>query len=363
MKARRMLITAPRQIEWSEIELNARPKPGYVRVRTLTSLISPGTEMRLYRGESMVSEVWESFANLDDPLQWVVKDQRYDVSPAMAPGGATFPVMSGYNNIGEVIDIGDGVSSLKVGDRILSLWRHQNYFDVREWEGVAIPDQVSNEAASCAYLATLGLHALRRGNFSAGERVGIIGLGLIGLLTAIVADAFSSMPICFEVNPDRRRIAESAIPNLIVVDPSDAKFSRTVAEHVAPYGLDLVLEAGAGQKSIELALRVVGNDGRTVVIALHPENLGTLFSSDFYSKQAAFLGTSNDPYENPSAGRNRFTIAGNIAFILELERLGRISLKKAVTNNYSSANIDKAFQELDSPNSNMVGVCIHWAEN
>ena len=364
MKARRMLITGPRQIEWDETDLKPSVKSGHVRVKSLRTLISPGTEMRLYRGEPMVGEVWKHFAELDDPLQfWIKGDPHYDVRPVMVPGGPTFPVMSGYNNVGQVIEVGDDVSSLKIGDRVLTLYRHQSHYDIRAWESTLIPDGISDNAASCAYLATLGLHALRRGHFSPGERVGVIGLGLIGLLAGMVADAFSSIPLCFEIHEDRRRVAKHAISNAIVLDPSDSNFSAKVAEHVSPHGLDLVLEAGAGQKSVELALRIVGNKGRTVVIALHPENLETLFASDFYSKQAAFLGTSNDPYENPKSSHNRFTIAGNVAFILELQRLGRLSLENAVTHNYFSADIAKAFQDLDSANGQMVGACIDWTDS
>ena len=55
----------PDEIGWQPAEVPDQAPPGKVRARTLVSLISPGTELRLYRGEPMVEEVWEGFAEID----------------------------------------------------------------------------------------------------------------------------------------------------------------------------------------------------------------------------------------------------------------------------------------------------------
>ena len=82
---------------------------------------------------------------------------------------------------------------------------HQPVFDAREWQAVKVPEGVETEAAAFAYLPTLGLHALRRGGFTPGLNVAVIGLGLIGFGAALVADAIGAYLACLEISPARRR--------------------------------------------------------------------------------------------------------------------------------------------------------------
>ena len=362
IRTRRALITAPGVISWSETALTSAPGPGQVRVRTRMTLISPGTESRLLVGDAMPLQVWQDFADLDSPTTRRDTESRYRVTPSNVPGGPMYPVSFGYNNIGEVIEVGEAVHDLTIGHRVFTLCRHQEVFDVQEWQAVRIPDSVPDEAAAFGYIATLGLHALRRARFLPGENVAVIGLGLVGLSAALVTDVCGvHQLLCLDPDAERRRMASAAIPGALVRDPFQAELAAELEMIVAPHGIDLVIEAARGSAGLDLALRLLDQDGRVVVAALHPEDLGKLLSSDFLTKEVALLGTGNDPYEDPRKRRTRFTLPANIAYVYDLQRSGRLQLERLRTHTYSVEQIGEVYRDVANGTRNFVGVLLEWS--
>ena len=361
MKVDRPLIVAARSFDWAPVTIPDTVEPGKVRIRALVSLISPGTELRLYRGDPMVDEVWDCFADIDAvTTEGMGVIPEYRITGRNQPSGATYPVNCGYNLIGEVVEVGAGVRSLAEGDRVFALARHQPIFDIREWQAVKVPEGVATEAAAFGYLPTLGLHALRRGGFTPGLNVAVIGLGLIGFGAALVADAIGAYLACFEINPVRRRRAAEALPGALILDPTADGFEDALMGHFQPFGIDVVVEAAVGPAPLDLGMRILDDQGRMVAIALHPEDVGPLLSSDFYNKQASILGTSNAPYEDPAKRLSRFTCADNVSYLLELHLRGRLPLEAMHTDTYPATDIDVAFADLDAGERDMIGVLLDW---
>ena len=361
MDVERPLIVAPGELRWAPVEIPDSVEPGKVRIRTLVSLISPGTELRLYRGDPMVEEVWDSFADIDVPItEGMGVLPEYRVTTRNQPSGAKFPVNCGYNLIGEVVEVGPGVRSLTEGDRVFAQARHQPILDAREWQAIKVPEGVSTEAATFIYLPTLGLHALRRGGFTPGLNVAVIGLGLIGFGAALVADAIGAYLACLEINPVRRERAATALPRALVLDPTGEGFESALMDRFQPFGIDVVVEAAVGSAPLDLGMRILDDQGRMVAIALHPEDAGPLLAADFYNKQASILGTSNAPYQDPALRLTRFTAIDNVEFLFELSLRGRLSLEALHTDTYPAAEIGAAFDDLAAGHRDMIGVLLDW---
>lgn len=132
---------------------------GMVLVRVAASLISAGTELG------------------------TVKYLRANPSERLPE-----PKAFGYQNSGVVLEVGEGVTEFKPGDRVACMGNkyalHSNYALVPKNLCAALPDNVSFEEGAFAHLAMTSLHALRRGEPELGEYLLVVGLGLVGQLAA-----------------------------------------------------------------------------------------------------------------------------------------------------------------------------------
>ncbi|MFQ3549898.1 MAG: alcohol dehydrogenase catalytic domain-containing protein, partial [Armatimonadota bacterium] len=93
------------------------------------------------------------------------------------------PAPRGYQNIGEVIAVGDNVQSYKIGDVVFSSSDHLEYATFAEdWLTVKVPNNISCEEASLFGLAAIAVRTCRNSELMIGEKVLIIGAGILGLL-------------------------------------------------------------------------------------------------------------------------------------------------------------------------------------
>ncbi|MEM9633954.1 MAG: zinc-binding alcohol dehydrogenase [Pseudomonadota bacterium] len=204
-------------------------QPGEVRVHTLYSGISRGTEGLIFRGEVPQSE-WQ---RMRAPFQ---------------AGDFPFPVKYGYANVGRVLD---GDPDL-TGRIVFSLFPHQNEFALPSESCVPLPEGISPERAVLAANMETALNALWDGKPSPGDHICVVGGGVVGLLTAYVAGRIPGTKVTVvDTNPHRAAIAKAF--GLSFSLPEDA-----------PRDQDLVFHTSASQGGLATALASAG-DGTTVV--------------------------------------------------------------------------------------------------
>ncbi|MBI2321857.1 MAG: bi-domain-containing oxidoreductase [Chloroflexi bacterium] len=172
--------------------------PGRVHVRTQASLVSIGTE-RYMLEMARKSLLGKALARPDLVRQLIAKAQTEGLAEAwqQAVGRLDTPVPLGYSSAGLVADVGPGVAGLAVGDRVAcagSGWAaHAELASVPANLCVKVPDGVDAEAAAFVALGGIALEAVRMAQVGLGERVVVIGLGLLGqiavqLLAALALD-------------------------------------------------------------------------------------------------------------------------------------------------------------------------------
>ena len=119
---------------------------------TLVSVISPGTEVAAYTG-----------------------------APPLRPG-KIYPRLVGYCNVARVIKVGAGVSSVLVGDRVLTGSCHCSHFIIAENDIFSVvPSAVKSRHAACAYLYHLGYDVVLKSGLRYGGSIVVLGLGVLGL--------------------------------------------------------------------------------------------------------------------------------------------------------------------------------------
>src|SRR5690606_10439355 len=125
---------------------------GQIAVRVRVSLLSPGTELAVARQRRLEGNASEEVL------------RRF-----------------GYQNAGEVVEVGPGVERFAVGDRVACMGPgalHADLSVVPQNLAVRLPDDVSFEEGAYCHLAATALHALRRGRPELGEYLLVVGAGL-----------------------------------------------------------------------------------------------------------------------------------------------------------------------------------------
>jgi len=160
-------------------------KAGQLLIRTTRSLVSLGTERMLV--EFGKANLIEKAQQQPDRVKMVLDKMKTEgVLPTLE---AVFnklnqPLPLGYCNVGVVEAVGKGVDDFNIGDRVASNGNHSEYVCVPTNLAAKIPDNVSDDEAAFTVIGSIGLEGIRLIDPTFGETIVVIGLGLIGLVTA-----------------------------------------------------------------------------------------------------------------------------------------------------------------------------------
>ncbi len=244
MTGRALSFTAPRTVSVRPQSV-PEPDPKEVRVRTVASAISAGTEGLLYRGE----------APADLPADEELESLGGDLS---------FPIQYGYAAVGEVTAVGDAVDDDWCGRTVFAYTPHESHFLARPTDLLPVPDGVSaREATLFANLETAVTFVLD-GEPLLGERAAVFGQGTVGLLTtALLARISLETLVTFEPYAKRRRLSERFGADRSV-DPRDCDH-REVVRDVAGDRTDLTYELSGDPDALNDAISTTGFDGRVLV--------------------------------------------------------------------------------------------------
>ena len=179
---------------------------------------------------------------------------------------AVFPRTVGYSAAGIVTEIGKGVRSVKVGDRVIVFWgKHKKNITVSENNILKIPDEVTTAEASMALISTFPLAAIRKAKLEIGESAMVMGLGILGIFAVQELKAAGAYPIV-AVDPieDRREFAIKLGADF-ALDPAEKGFADEV-KRLTGGGVNVCIEVtGLGIGLIQ-ALECMKRFGRVALL-------------------------------------------------------------------------------------------------
>ena len=185
------------------------PGPGMILIRTAASLVSAGTERMVveFAEKSLVGKA-RSRPDLVRQIWDKAKREGILTTVQAAFRRIDQPMPLGYSSAGTIVALGEGVPGFQAGQRVACAGGgyalHAEYSIVPKNLVTALPDSVSFEAAAFSTLGAIALHGFRLAEPQLGERVAVVGLGLLGLLTAEIAKAAGCQ--VFGVDLDLRRV-------------------------------------------------------------------------------------------------------------------------------------------------------------
>lgn len=335
-----------------------RAPRGGALVRTAVSLISAGTEKQII-DLARASLAGKALARPDLVQQTLRKIRNEGVAPVVRKVFAKLdtPIPLGYSVAGTVLEAG-AESGVAAGDRVAcagaGIANHAEFNAVPRNLLVRIPDAVSDEDASFVTLGAIALQGVRIAQPTLGERVVVMGLGLIGLLTVQILRANGCRVLGFDPNPARAALARELGADLAV----SGDLAGACAGFTAGYGADAVLVTASTKSSEPLnqAAEISRMKGRVVVVGLVGMNIDR---DPFYKRELDLrLSMSNGPGRYDPAyereGRDyplpfvRWTQARNMEAFLELVEDGRVTPAKLVTHRFPIDRARDAYQLMDT---------------
>lgn len=323
---------------------------GMVLVEVHASLVSPGTEFGGWHG--LVAK-------------WANPETDREPRPF------------GYSNAGVVLECGAGVSGLSSGDRVACIGGgyalHTDYAVVPQNLCVPLPDKVTFVQGSYAMLAATALHALRRGEPEFGEFAAVVGLGIVGQLTAQLYHLAGNFVIGWDALPSRVEIAERwGIDAALVVGENDA-VERTRA-FTDGCGLDAAVIAFGGDATE--VMRVVEQcmkkspDGHRMGRAVIVGGAGfeyTAGCTNLDVRRAARTGPGyhDEPWERGAAYPPvlvRWTTHGNIALCLRLIAEGKLNVDVLTTHEVPLVTVDEGISAILEDPDRALGVALVCGE-
>ncbi|HEX7755225.1 MAG TPA: zinc-binding alcohol dehydrogenase, partial [Niabella sp.] len=184
-------------------------RKGHILVKTHRSLVSLGTEKMLVEfGKANI--ISKARQQPDKVKQVLDKIRTEGLMPTLE---AVFnkldePLPLGYCNAGEVIAVGEGVHDFKIGDRVATNGHHAEIVCISKNLAARIPDNVSYEEAVFTVIGSIGLQGIRLVEPTMGETVVVIGLGLIGLITAELLVANGCNVVGFDFDEQKVKLAK-----------------------------------------------------------------------------------------------------------------------------------------------------------
>lgn len=279
--ARAFWLGSPDHGEIRDVELPA-PGEGEVLVRTLWSGVSRGTETLVFRGGVPVSQ----YAAMRAPFQ---------------EGDLPGPVKYGYLNVGLVEEGPDAL----VGRTVFCLYPHQTRYVVPVGAVTPVPDSVPAERAVLAGTVETAVNALWDASPLAGDRIAVVGGGMIGSSVAALIARFPGVRVqLVDADPGRAKVAEALGVDFAL--PGDA-----LGE------CDLVVHASATEAGLARSLELLSAEGTVIELSWYGDRrvslpLGEAFHSRRLTVRSSQVGTVS-----PAARPGR-TYADRLALALDL---------------------------------------------
>ncbi|MFI7126685.1 zinc-binding alcohol dehydrogenase [Nonomuraea sp. NPDC050153] len=250
--------------------------PGSVRVRTIYSGVSAGTELTAYRGTNpYLNRQWDTERRL------FVDGQTH-----------AYPLTGwGYQEVGEVVEAAPDVADPPVGSLVWGIWGHraEAVVSAEKLVGHVLPPGADPLTGVFARVGAIALNAVHAADVHLGDQIAIFGQGVIGLLATRLAVLSGARVVAADAIPDRLELARKfgASEVFDVRAGSVAELMRKRVE-----GADTVIELSGTHQGLHEAIRTVRKGGRVVAAGFYQgDGVGLRLGEEFHHNQVQLVSS------------------------------------------------------------------------
>jgi 2-desacetyl-2-hydroxyethyl bacteriochlorophyllide A dehydrogenase len=327
-----VVAAAPR-----DVRLVERPAPslgpGDVRVETLYSGISAGTELTAYRATNpYLHRRWDGERRL------------------FLDGGAelAYPLdVWGYEEVGRVVEVGPDVTGLAPGVLVWGAWGHCSAAVVagEHAAACAAPPGLSPLAAVFARIGAVALNAVLDAGVNVGETVAVFGLGVPGLIATQLVSLSGATVVAVD-RVDRRLDRARVLGAAHVVHAERESPAELVKRHTDGRGADVSIDLSGSYEALHEAVRATATNARVVAAGFYqgggaPLRLGEEFHHNRVELIASQVG-SVAPRLAHRWDRTRLEQT-----VMRLAAEGRLDVERLVSHVIPAERAAEAFRLLD----------------
>jgi len=350
-------------------------KPRGVLVKNMFSIISPGTE-RLMIETGKKSLLGKALARPDlVRLAWEKAKREGFLSVLKeAMNRLDEPVPMGYSSSGLVVEVGEEVKEFQVGDRVAcagaGFASHAEYVWVPE--NLCVPIHgIGFEEASFVMLGAIALHGVRSAELTPGETVAVIGLGLIGLLSVGILDAYGFRVAAMDIDERKCELARE-ISSHIFAEKDELKFKGLIEQMTKGFGGDAVIVASATEdnKPLLLSEEICRRRGRIVLVGVADISFTrkVMWEKEisFTVSKAGGPGSLDSVYEKKGLDYPieyaRWTEKRNMEEFIRLIEQGRIDVQRLITHRFKIEEALNAYDLILKNKEPYIGVLLEYGQ-
>jgi predicted dehydrogenase/threonine dehydrogenase-like Zn-dependent dehydrogenase len=352
-------------------------EPGTLLVRVKFSSISAGTEMSGLKSASQ--PLWKRAlknpkavkSTIDMAATHGLAHTRNVIQGKLAEGSPT-----GYSASGIVLEVGEGVENIQPGDRVACAGaqcaHHAEIIRVPRNLAVPLPAGLSLPVASTVTLGAIALQGVRRAQPTLGETFAVIGLGILGQLTAQMLRANGCRVIGVDLDSSRIELAKSLGMNF-TLPPEESNSLEHSLRLTDGKGVDgvIITAASPSDEVISNAFKMCRKKGRVVLVGDVGLNLKR---EDIFPKELDFfISTSYGPgrydsqYEEKGQdypiGYVRWTENRNMAEYLNLISEGKIDVEPLIHSSFEISQATTAYETLKKDKEKPMIVLLSYPES
>lgn len=350
-----------------------------VLVKNAYSLISTGTEGAAVTSKSGMLGLYEKVMSSKDRIDQVwdmTKKQGVAKTLEMVRGKLGDRTAIGYTCAGVIAELENDKLPYSVGQRVACMGAgfasHAEYVTVPKNLVVPIPDNVSYEEAAFGAIACIAMQGIRRLEASPGEKIGVIGLGLIGQLATKLLVAMGYSVVGLDLSPERAAYADQGIGVDAWSSSPEETLSR-IKVLTDGRGLDGVVVCASGKSDVAVNLAfdmcrpkgcvsIVGDVGLSLKRA-------KMYAKELDLRMSCSYGAGRyDPnYElkgqDYPLGHVRWTEGRNLEFFLSLLASKRLDISDLISGKFEVENAVQAYVKIKKAEPDTYGVLIDYGLN
>ncbi len=329
-----VVFTQPKTVGFEEYA-DAPLEPHEVRLRTFYSGISAGTELTAYRGSNpYVHKQWDAarrvFVAADTPSQ-------------------TYPLRGwGYEECGEVVEVGADVIQVKVGDVVYGTWGHRTSFVVaEEWAAPRrLPAGLDPILGIFSHIGPIALNGILDAAIRIGETVAVFGLGVPGQIVAQLAKGSGARVIGVDLFERRLALARDLGALDEAINARDENAAERIKALTANRGADVAIEVSGSIAALHEAIRATAYASRVVALGFFQgEARGLYLGEEFHHNRVTVVSSQIGGVAPELA--HRWDRQRLIDTIMALQVKGVLNLRPLITDIYPLAQAADAFRRLD----------------